>query len=208
MAQADELAMESGVAALTLPGEQEAGDRHLIATYPGGALLAAIDGLGHGQEAALAAQRAVEVLRQHCQESLIALVRLCHERLQGTRGVVMSLAAFDARDRTLTWLAIGNVTGVLLHRHTAVFPAQDTLTLRAGVVGFQLPQLIAESLAIEPGATLILATDGVRSGFTSGWLASGMLPAEKLANHILSQHASRNDDALVMVARFLAAPEV
>ena len=57
-----------------------------------------------------------DVLARHAEDSVILLVDRCHERLRSTRGVVMSLASFDARESIMTWIGIGNVAGLLLRR--------------------------------------------------------------------------------------------
>src|SRR3989442_1880853 len=84
--------IEWGVASLALPGEAESGDRHLVKPVGTGVLVAVVDGLGHGAEAAAAAQAAVAALERHATESPVPLVERCHRALQGTRGVVMSVA--------------------------------------------------------------------------------------------------------------------
>ena len=43
---------------ISLPGESQCGDRHFVADVPEGTLLAVVDGIGHGDEAAFAAERA------------------------------------------------------------------------------------------------------------------------------------------------------
>src|SRR2546430_400954 len=52
-----------GVAALALAGETESGDLHLVKRVGRGTLVAAVDGLGHGAEAAAAARAAVAAPR-------------------------------------------------------------------------------------------------------------------------------------------------
>ena len=54
---------EYGVAKFVLPGEGESGDQHLVCCNENGILVAAIDGIGHGAEAANAAKAAITVLR-------------------------------------------------------------------------------------------------------------------------------------------------
>ena len=49
--------IEWGVASRALPGETRSGDLHVVESFAGGALVAAVDGLGHGEEAADAADR-------------------------------------------------------------------------------------------------------------------------------------------------------
>lgn len=191
--------VDCGVAAQALPGQKESGDCHAIVEFEGGVLVAVIDGLGHGAEAAAAARIAVEVLKQHAQESVITLVSLCHEKLKPTRGVVMSLASFNAMDATVTWLGVGNVEGVLLHRDTYGTMCQEVLPLRGGVVGDQLPSLVASIAPVSRGDTLIFVTDGVRLGF-----ADGLKPdsAQAAADKVLARFARGTDDALVLVARY------
>jgi phosphoserine phosphatase RsbX len=193
------MSIEWGVAAQALPGQKETGDRHAAVQFDGGAMIAVVDGLGHGAEAAVAARIATEVLEQNATESVIALVRLCHEKLKPTRGVVMSLASFNAGDSTVTWLGVGNVEGVLLHRDAYGTVNQEVLPLRGGVVGDQLPPLVASIVPVSKGDTLIFTTDGIRLGFADGLKADS---AQATADAVLARFARGTDDALVLVARY------
>ncbi len=56
-------AIEWCVASRAAPEEAESGDLHLVSQWEGGALLAVIDGLGHGSQARVATRQAAEVLR-------------------------------------------------------------------------------------------------------------------------------------------------
>jgi hypothetical protein len=184
---------------VALPGEVESGDRCHVGTFKGGTLVAVVDGLGHGREAARAARAAVQCLKGHEEESVTALAKRCHERLTKTRGVVMSLASFHADDGTLTWLGIGNIEGVVV-RIAGNGPGHQSLLVRGGVVGARLPVLQAQSIPISPGDLLIVATDGVRAGF--GDAVSGREPPDQLARQIMATYGTGTDDALVLVARY------
>src|SRR2546425_13287314 len=94
--------IEWGVAALALPGEAQSGDLHLVKPIGTGVLVAVVDGLGHGAEAATAAQAAVAALERHATETPIALIERCHRALKGTRGVVMSVALVGRPQRPRT----------------------------------------------------------------------------------------------------------
>lgn len=192
--------IEWGVATLTLPGQAESGDRHVIKAFPDGVLVAVVDGLGHGDEAAAVARIAVFTLEDHASGSVIPLLRRCHERLWATRGVVMSLASFNARDETMTWLGVGNVEGRLLRADPEAHPRQETLLLRGGVVGHQLPPLSASIIPVVPGDTLIFVTDGVHHEFAEH-VTSGD-PPQRTAEKILAEYGKGTDDALVLVARY------
>jgi hypothetical protein len=163
--------------------------------------VATIDGLGHGDEAAAAATRAVHVLEASPQEPVIALVRRCHNELKATRGVVMSVASFNISYNLMTWMGVGNVQGVLRRTTPQGFRSKEVLLLRAGVVGIRLPPLAAAVLPISPGDTLTLATDGIRGDFIEGDADS--LTPQEAAEDILRRFGRGDDDALVLVAKFL-----
>ncbi len=104
--------VEYGVAKFVLPGQGESGDHHLVCCNRNGILIAAIDGIGHGEEAANVSKTAAALLRNSADEPVISLVERCHENLRGTRGIVLSLAFIDYEHRMMTWLGVGNVQGV------------------------------------------------------------------------------------------------
>jgi phosphoserine phosphatase RsbX len=178
--------------------EAESGDLHVVVPFPGGAVIALIDGLGHGPEAAAAASAAAPVLQTHASAPLVALVERCHHALRTTRGAVMSLASFRTAESSMTWLGIGNVDGILVRGDGK---RSEAITFRGGVVGYQLPALRPNTLSVSPGDTLIMTTDGIDSGFTTG-LTVEHCPQE-IAESILARFAKGSDDAHVVVARYL-----
>jgi phosphoserine phosphatase RsbX len=93
------------------------------------------------------------------------------------------------------------VEGVLLRADPSTSPARETLLLAGGVVGGRVPALRASHVPLREGDTLILATDGVRSGFADG--VSVGEPPRQLADSILATHLRGTDDALVLVARYV-----
>lgn len=189
---------EYGVAKFVLPGESESGDQHLVCCNETGVLIAAIDGIGHGAEAASAARAAIAVLRNGVGEPVIPLVAVCHEKLRSTRGVVMSLASVDVKHGLMTWLGIGNVQGVLV-RADKKANSQETLLLRGGVVGDHLPQLQAAVLPVAHGDLLVFTTDGVRADFVR--TLSAMENPQRAAERILKGFCNQSDDALVLALR-------
>jgi phosphoserine phosphatase RsbX len=191
--------IEYGVATFVLPGQGESGDQHLVCCNRSGILVAAIDGIGHGEVAANASKAAVALLRSSADQPIISLVERCHEILRATRGVVLSLASVDPGQGMMTWLGVGNVQGVLMRADAKNGNAQESLLLRAGVVGSQLPALQGTVLPIARGDTLFLATDGIRRDFSM--TLSARENPQRAADRILAQYRSGNDDALVLVAR-------
>jgi len=189
---------EYGVAKFALPGERESGDQYLVCCDSSGILSAAVDGIGHGAEAANAAKAAIRILKNGMGTPVIPLVTACHERLRSTRGVVLSVASVDVKHGLMTWLGVGNVHGVLV-RADKKSGSQETLMLRGGVVGDQLPQLQAAVLPVGQGDLLVFATDGVRSDFTATLYA--LENPQRAAERILKGFSNGSDDALVLAVR-------
>jgi phosphoserine phosphatase RsbX len=189
------------VASRPLPGQATSGDAHLVCPFEGGVLVAAIDGLGHGEEAALAARRASEALAARPDGPVIAMLQRCHEACRDSRGVALSLASFNAGLSTMTWLGVGNVEGLLVRADQTLEPSRESLLLRGGVVGERLPPLMAGIVKIGRGDTLVFATDGVHPAFLTE-LPPATEDPKDVAERILERHAGRSDDALVLVARY------
>ena len=190
-----------GVATLALEGQSESGDLHLVKALKDGVLIAVVDGLGHGEEAAVAARLAVSTLESYDDEPPLSLLQRCHAALKGTRGVVMSLARFDAPRGTVTWLGVGNVEGVLHHADWSERSARASLITRGGIVGSEVPAVQAAVIPVSPGDVLVFATDGIDTAFLAD--VSAQEEPQRLADHILARYGKGTDDALVLVARYL-----
>src|SRR5437868_3322308 len=121
-----------------IDGETDCGDQYLVKKLSNATLIAVADGLGHGKSAALAANKAMDVLRTSRQESLVSLMQECHAALQHTRGVVMILIHLS--DNKISWLGVGNVLG--LHwTLDNLEPQTRLLHSLPGVAGMNLPHL-------------------------------------------------------------------
>jgi len=197
--------IEWSVAEEPLPGQKQSGDRCIVKNFPEGALLAVVDGIGHGEDAAHSAELAVSVLEGSDTRSPISLLRRCQQHLQGTRGAVLSMAWFSLADDTMTWLGVGNVAGVLLRREAYGVARRESLLLRSGTVGAQLPYVSASVLPVSYGDTLILATDGIWGGFADNLNINAS--TLEIARHIIKSHWRKIDDALVLVARYVHKSE-
>jgi negative regulator of sigma-B (phosphoserine phosphatase) len=135
---------------------------------------------------------------------LIELMRRCHEELRRTRGAVLSMASFDLRASTMTWLGVGNVEGVLFRADGPPGARRDSLLLRGGVVGYRIPPLRPAEYQLGSGDLLVLATDGVRTNFSA--CAPIELAVQEIADAILARHGKATDDAMVVVVRYLGQP--
>ena len=184
-----------------MPGEDVSGDGALVAVRDGGAVATAVDGLGHGPTAALAAERALDTVRASGDEDVVVLVERCHDALRETRGAAMSIATIDRSRATMTWLGVGNVEGRIVRAPGSRGARSEALILTPGVVGHELPPLRAANVELERGDLLLMATDGIDPAYADGLEPSG--PCSAIAQAVLERHARATDDALVAVIRYL-----
>ena len=203
--QARDPEVEWGTAAEPHPAERVSGDDALVLRGPGGALAAVIDGLGHGHQAARAAQVARETVREAASTDVVALAHRCHRALARTRGAAVAFAHLSTAARTLTWLGVGNVEGRVLSsdRRTRAVNGNASLRNRPGLVGHGLPAIGSATIDIRRGDTIILATDGIARGFGDALDVSGS--PRRIAERILAEHWTVSDDGLVLVMRYLGA---
>lgn len=183
------------------PLEGESGDLCVVVPHRHGTLVAAIDGLGHGPEAAHAAREASQILQREVGEPVEQLVVRCHEGLRATRGVVMSVVWFSGVEGTLDWCGVGNVEGVLLRGRGNSSQEKASIVNRGGVVGYRLPPLKVTTVPVSRHDTLVLATDGLRSDFASN--VDVTAEPQEVAETLLGRCGKGTDDALVLVARYL-----
>ncbi len=244
--------IDYGVASITVPGQTISGDLFIVKESENKLLIGVVDGLGHGSEAANAAKKAVAVLNDYFEDSIINMVKLCHESLKHSRGAVMALVSLNFHDETITWLSIGNVEGMLLKANPETSPLYENIIMRSGVVGYRLPPLYASVIPISKNDILILSTDGISDDYVPRIVAdirfaheqmnqsdsknksevpieivchakeseyteillqaseptifrsdSGNLSPQELADYINRRFAKGNDDALVLVAKYL-----
>jgi hypothetical protein len=169
--------------------------------FPAGVLIAVVDGLGHGKEAAAAAAVATDTLEAYSCEPVIPLLKRCHAALRHTRGAAISVACLNATHDSLTWLGVGNVDGVILRADDKVTPGQEHILLLPGVAGYGLPFLRAAVTPINRGDLLIFYTDGIRGDVLFEPIARRS--PELIARRILNEYSKETDDALVLVARYV-----
>lgn len=184
-----------------LAAETECGDQYLVKEWNDSILIAVADGLGHGSEAAFAAKQAMKIIDAHANEPIERLVTICDQELKETRGIALTIARIN-NNYTLTYLAIGNVTGICWQQNELAKLSKHSLLLEGGVVGYQLPlSLKPKNFPIRSGDIFILATDGIKSQFEDA--PPKLESTDKIAKLIFNSYRNENDDGLVLVAQFL-----
>lgn len=176
---------------LPMPGEIQNGDAVLVRqSVIGDTILAVIDGLGHGPDAALASRAAVEVLSlMPLETTVLDAMQEIHRALKGTRGAAGTLCI--VRNFKLEICAVGNV---------ALMCANCTvpLVLSAGVLGHQVAKFRIGACQLSNRARLSLISDGISTRFR----LEDYRHLEPLAvcQEIMARYRRKEDDATILVA--------
>jgi negative regulator of sigma-B (phosphoserine phosphatase) len=157
-----------------------------------------IDGLGHGPEAADAAETCAQVVRSHAEAPAQELLHACHEALLKTRGVVMTAAWFDLEREQLSWAGVGNVDARLVRSGPEL--REEVALVFGGVLGYRMPRVRPATMALGRGDLLVMITDGIDGAISPALSGGGA--AQALASRILDTHGKGNDDALAVVIRY------
>ncbi len=159
-------------------------------------LLALVDGLGSGEEAARAAQSAVECIRRVHAQPLLEILKECHRVLHNTRGAVMGLLRVEPFLGRVRYAGVGNV-GIYTRTQESFHPISYN-----GIVGYRLPQVREFVGSYHPGDVYILYSDGVDSRFHND---AALLYLDDdpslLAESIARRYGKADDDVCVLVAR-------
>ena len=149
-------ALELGVVCLAKPGEQICGDGWTQVAQADRQVLLLADGLGHGLDAAAAAQAAVQVLREHPALAPAALIEAAHAALRSTRGAALAAAELNPGQQAVRFAGVGNIAGVVFNAGS-----RRHLVSHNGTVGHTLRKVQEFSVPWSPGALLILHSDGL-----------------------------------------------
>ena len=137
-------ALDRGIAGVAHEGEERSGDLAVFVPTAAGGLACVIDGLGHGPEAADAAELCADVVRANAEAGARELMEACHEALLKTRGVVMTVAWFDLERSQLSWAGVGNVDARLVR--SGPEQREDVALVFGGVLGYRMPQVRAATM--------------------------------------------------------------
>lgn len=183
------------------PGQHRSGDAFLVSATSAGALVAVVDALGHGDEAADVAELALQSLQRSAGQPLVGALTACHAALRGSRGAAVTLVEVDLEHRRLAWAAVGNVdAAVVAWDRPRAAPTRWAVPLRGGVVGDRLPPLRQSTVTLPPEGVLLAATDGMAASCLDSTDRSS--PPEVLAGRLHERHARADDDSLLLVARY------
>ena len=115
----------------------------------------------------------------------------------------MSVVRFSKHDRSIECVSAGDVHAHLYTRKEAHFFPSTPFIVGERKVPQRKVRL--EKATAEPGSVLVVFTDGLKSRTSlKGQLEVLRRPVIEIAQHLLENDSRPDDDALVLVARFLS----
>lgn len=176
---------------IPLPGEVANGDRAFYRVDDDErAIIAIIDGLGHGREAAIASQAAVDCLKTASLSApLIETMDLVHAALSGTRGAAATVCILRAAE--IEACAVGNVE---LRSPDIRLP----LVFSAGILGSRVNKFHICRATLRARVRLVLFSDGISSRTPVEDVRK--LPPQAACDAIMNKYRRKEDDATVLVA--------
>jgi serine phosphatase RsbU (regulator of sigma subunit) len=190
-----------GAASRIYPGESVNGDAWFVDWHADVCRITVVDGLGHGPQAAEAAQAARRALESEPGLAPAEALRACHAALGGTRGAAIAIVTIDPRAHRLRFSGVGNVDGYLIQQ----VDVQRLVSYR-GIVGAVLPDPRTFEFKLGDAWLVVLHTDGLRRLGTEVLLALHAAP-QQCAEHLLATAARETDDATVVVVGPASDPE-
>jgi anti-sigma regulatory factor (Ser/Thr protein kinase) len=186
-----------GVATRACGNSSLNGDSFVIKKWDESALIAIIDGLGHGQFAHRASQKSREYIEDHYDQPLEDIFRGVDRSCRATRGVVMTIVRFDWLKEKMKIANIGNIAVRVFENS---FPMK--IVYRRGIIGRNAPKPIVTEHDWQTSSIMILHTDGITSHWGFEDISQSLnKTAMDLAQNLLSKHAKDNDDATVLVVK-------
>jgi anti-sigma regulatory factor (Ser/Thr protein kinase) len=186
-----------GAVCLPVSGEQACGDAWAMKVDGDSTFFMLADGLGHGPDAAEAANQAVAIFSEQSPRHPAELLQLIHSGLRGTRGAAVVAAEVAPETGVIRYAGVGNITGLILDGGTS-----RNLISHNGTAGIEARAIQEFSYPWTENSLLVLHSDGV----ASHWLLDdypGLAQKHPvlIAGVLFRDHQRLRDDSTVVVAK-------
>jgi anti-sigma regulatory factor (Ser/Thr protein kinase) len=199
---AEEFRSSVDFAGLIVPiaGETACGDNMAWDIQPDRCMVLVADGLGHGPQAAEAADEAVRVFRAYSSEAPSSIISRLHDALKKTRGAAAAVAEIRPLAGTLIYSGVGNIAGSILSSTLS-----RSLVSHNGTLGHVMARVQEFKVEWPRDGILIMHSDGL----LSRWDLSrhpGILARQPalIAGVLLRDFRRERDDSSVLVMKGVA----
>jgi anti-sigma regulatory factor (Ser/Thr protein kinase) len=188
-----------GVIARPAPHEDLCGDSWRIAERSGELAIMLADGLGHGPEAARAAEEATAAFDGDPFAPTTSIIDRANVRMQGTRGGAVATARIEAPNRLMKYSGVGNISGYL---HSGNGENGRGLFSHNGTVGHQMRKVQEFDYPCADQSLLVMHSDGLQSRWSLELYPGLLFRHPAVVAGILCRDFTRGrDDVTVAVVR-------
>ncbi|MDH5366014.1 MAG: SpoIIE family protein phosphatase [Cyclobacteriaceae bacterium] len=180
-----------------LINEDECGDICLMLDSEDVFFAALIDVLGHGKEAQILALRSIEIIENNYFDDIQKIVDVLHEKINRSRGLVGSFVQINKKTAELTYLGVGNVSGILLGDNNHRFVNKE------GIIGQNISRHRIEKLVLKDKDLILLYSDGIPEKINFKLNDDFETKSAKIiAREIVDNYSRGNDDSTCFVLKF------
>jgi anti-sigma regulatory factor (Ser/Thr protein kinase) len=192
-----------GVISRPAPREVRCGDGWRVAERDAEFTLMMVDGLGHGAEAAEAADVAMDVFDSDPFAPLPTMLQNAGIRMQRTRGGAMAAARVNATSRNLRFVGVGNIAGHLRSREAE---GGRGLVSHNGIVGGAVRKIQEFEYDCPVDGLLVMHSDGLQTRWNLEPYAGLLSRHPAVIASVLYRDFTRGrDDVTVAVVRLSLA---
>ena len=188
-------ALSIGAVCVPVRGEEACGDAWAVHETAARSLILLADGLGHGRDAAAAADQAVRTFRARAERGVAEILTALDAALRPTRGAAVAVAEILPAGDVVTVAGLGNIGGAIYGSEAA-----RHLVTSDGTAGSGTRKAVSRAFPWPADGVLILHSDGLSSRWDLDDYAGlrHRHPA-LIAGVLYRDHRRLRDDAVVVV---------
>lgn len=193
-----DLCSDKNQAGMTVPkaGELVSGDKWCIASDGEKTHCLLVDGLGHGIEAAEAANLAVKRFKENLSKPPKVVLEIVHKSLRGSRGAVGAIAQIDQRDGKLDFCGLGNISAIVVEE-----TSRKHMTSLNGTLGYEARKMQEFTHLWRSDSVLLMHSDGLSSKTFEDIYTIQSQPAPIIAAWLYQKYTKRTDDSTILVCK-------
>lgn len=190
------------VKALCIPKlhEEACGDGYRVVQNKSHVKILFGDGLGHGKHAQEAMDTAGDLFSECDEMDPVDIIRVIHEEVRRTRGLVASVAVLDKRSNMWSICGVGNI-------NTRLYTGVEYRNYMAynGTLGLNIPKSMKSTvIPVERNQHLIMCSDGVTTRWSINQFASIFkYDAIIIAGAIFKDFDRGTDDSSTLIAKVI-----
>lgn len=190
-------AVAEGVVCTPIQGERACGDAWMIQHEAHRSRIVLADGLGHGIEAARAADTAMRIASENAACSPAEVIQLAHAAMRATRGAALVVADLRRDAREVHFVGIGNIAGSIISP-----VGSKSMASHNGTVGHTMSRLHEFTYEWPADATIVLHSDGLMTRWRLDNYPGLVARHPALIAGVLQRDFTRGrDDATVVAVR-------